>query len=74
MNTENIFLDVERWTQYSHPTKELEHLQHKGSPQDIKTYFIHKSINASTLKRISHRQMEKMEENIKNIKIKHIFK
>jgi hypothetical protein len=32
MNTENIFLDVERWAQYSHPTKELEHLKTKGTP------------------------------------------
>ena len=74
MHTENIFLDVDRWAQYSHPTKELEHLQHKATPEEIKTYFIHKSINASTLKRISHRQIEKMEENLKSTKIKLIFK
>jgi len=74
MNTENIFLDVDRWTQYSHPAKELEHLQHKATPDEIKSYFIHKAINASMLKRISHRQVEKMEENIKSHKIKLIFK
>lgn len=32
MNTENIFMDVERWTQYAHPTKELEQLQVKATP------------------------------------------
>ena len=74
MNTENIFLDVERWTQYAHPAKELEHLQGKATPEEIKSYFIHKSINASMLKRISHRQIEKMEENVKNTKTKLVFK
>ena len=74
MNTENIFLDVERWSQYSHPTKELEHLQRKGTPEEIKSYFIHKSINASMLDRISHRQIEKMEENVRNNKVKLIYK
>ncbi len=60
MNTENIFLDVERWSQYSHSTKELEHLQLKGTPEQIKNYFLHKAINGSMLKRISNRQLEKI--------------
>jgi hypothetical protein len=31
MNIENIFIDVERWNQYSHPLKELESLKQQGS-------------------------------------------
>jgi hypothetical protein len=31
MNTENIFIEVERWTQYVHPIKELESLQARGN-------------------------------------------
>ena len=74
MNTENIFLDVERWSQYSHPTKELEQLQGRSSPEQIKNYFIHKTLNASILRRISNRQVEKIEDHLLTPKIKLILK
>lgn len=74
MNTENIFLDAERWSQYSHPTKELEELQRETNPEQIKAYFSHKTFNASMLGRISNRQMEKIESHIHTPKIKFILK
>ena len=74
MNPENIFLDVDRWTHHSHSSKELEALKNKASPDQIKNYFLHKSVNGSILKRISSRQMDKMEENLRSLKIKMIFK
>lgn len=60
MNTENIFLDVDRWTQYSHPTKDLQNLQLKASPQQIKNYFLHKPASPPILRRISNRQLDKI--------------
>ena len=74
MNTENIFFDVQRWTQYSHPLKDLEHLQSKGTPDHIKNYFLHKTINGSILRKISSRQVEKIQQNIKSVKVKMILK
>lgn len=74
MSTENIFLDVERWSQYSHPTKDLQHLQLKGTPEQIKNYFLHKAPHRSMLRRATSRQMEKIEDSLRSPKIKMIFK
>ncbi|MCB0369020.1 MAG: hypothetical protein KDD45_06085, partial [Bdellovibrionales bacterium] len=46
----------------------------KATKLEIKNYFIHKKINANMLHKISKKKKKKMEENIKNQKIKMIYK
>lgn len=74
MASENIFIEHERWSHYSHPIAHLQELRIISNPAATKQYFTQRNLNGSLVKQLTDNQIQKADTHIKSSKVKAIFK